>query len=184
MPLLPRDAARKIAVIIAGRIDDSIRDGIVARAEQLTRQQPELALHLDERWLASGEIEALISASDVVLAPYQRFVGSSGVLMWAARAGKPVLAPEFGLIGRLVADHRLGLALDTEDPRAIADGIARMVGEGAHRFIDARLAQSFTGTRTPQRFAAAVFFSLFGEVRSTERRRDIGSSIGHEAAST
>lgn len=56
-----------------------------------------------------------------------RFVGSSGVLLWAARAGRPVLAQEFGLIGRLTRDHRLGTVAHSSGPVRLADEIERMV---------------------------------------------------------
>jgi len=93
---------------------------------------------------------------DVVLAPYQRFVGSSGVLLWAAVSGRPVLAQEFGLVGRLTRDHRLGVSVDASDPSHLAREIARMVECGPSTFIDGAAAASFAAARTPQRFASLV----------------------------
>ena len=84
-----------------------------------------------------------MARSDVVLAPYQRFVGSSGVLMWAARAGRPVLAQEFGLVGRLTRDHRLGAVADSSDPAHLAREIERMIVHGPQNFIDLSIGRDF-----------------------------------------
>jgi glycosyltransferase involved in cell wall biosynthesis len=159
--LLP-ETARRTAVILAGRIDDTIRAGVEERRERLAADGSPVWLHIEDRWLAPREIAALVEQSDVVLAPYQRFVGSSGVLMWAARAGKCVLAQDYGLVGRLVADHQLGLAVDTSDVRALARALTTIVQQGPERFINARAASEFAASHSAQRFATSVFSSVFG----------------------
>jgi hypothetical protein len=96
----------------------------------------------------------------VVLAPYQRFVGSSGVLLWAAGAGKPVITQDYGLIGRLVRDHELGLSADVTDPKTLAHAITDMTTRGPRAFINQSTARSFAAERTPHDFAVLVFASL------------------------
>jgi glycosyltransferase involved in cell wall biosynthesis len=117
-------------------------------------------VHLEDRRLAIEEIAGLVERADVVLAPYKRFVGSSGVVLWAARAGRPLLTQDFGLVGRLVREHRLGLTADTSAPPALAAAIERMVHEGPVTFLDRAAAQSFIADRTPENFAASVFASM------------------------
>jgi len=158
---LEPQTASKVAVLLAGRLDPTIRDEVVARCNDLSRTNPCLVLTLADRWFDGGELDALVLQSAVVLAPYQRFVGSSGVLLWAARAGRPVLAQDFGLIGRLVADNHLGLTVDACNPASLAAGIERMVADGPTGF-SAAAAQDFAAQRTPQGFATAVYASLQG----------------------
>ena len=146
--------------MLAGRIDPAIRDTVAAAHDRLAAQQPRLWLHVEDRRLESGEIEALVARADVVLAPYQRFVGSSGVLLWAARAGKPLLTQRFGLIGPLVEMHSLGLAVEANDPSVLADAIARIVAEGPAQFVDRDAARSFIADHTVDRFAAAIFAAM------------------------
>ncbi|MBS0540975.1 MAG: glycosyltransferase, partial [Proteobacteria bacterium] len=80
----------------------------------------------------------------------------SGVLLWAARAGRPVLAQEFGLIGKLTRDNRLGVAVDSGDSEELAREIVRMVECGPETFIDHAAAGRFVAAQTPQRFASLV----------------------------
>jgi glycosyltransferase involved in cell wall biosynthesis len=68
-----------------------------------------------------------VSHCDVVLAPYQRFVGSSGTLVWAAALQKPVLAQSYGLVGELVRRFQLGEAVDTQSPDALSGAVARLL---------------------------------------------------------
>jgi glycosyltransferase involved in cell wall biosynthesis len=113
----------------------------------LKAERPELWLRVYDRRLDDTELAGLVRRSDVVLAPYQRFVGSSGVLLWAARAGRPVLAQDFGLVGRLTRDHGLGVAVDSSDPAQLARQIAHMVERGPATFIDQGAARRFAGHR-------------------------------------
>jgi len=150
------ETARRVAVLLAGRVAPEIRSELDAQCDVLTRMQPTLWLRLEDRRLDSAEIDSLIDRSDVVLAPYQRFVGSSGVLLWAARAGRPVLTQDFGLLGRLTRDHRLGLATDVGDPDCLASAIERIATEGTQALFDPLEARRFVASRTPRAFAAMV----------------------------
>lgn len=154
--LLPREVAPRVAILFAGRIDPALRDQIQQRQSELARHHPDLWLRIDDRRLDQAELASLVRQCDVVLAPYQRFVGSSGVLLWAAVSGRPVLAQEFGLVGRLTRDHRLGVSVDASDPSHIAREIVRMVECGPSTFIDGAAAASFAAARSPQRFASLV----------------------------
>ena len=153
---VPPEITRRLAVLFAGRIDPGLRGRLDERRRLLINRRPDLWLRFDDRRLEDGELAHLIDRSDVVLAPYQRFVGSSGVLLWAARHGRPVLAQEYGLVGRLTRDHRLGISVDAGDPARLAAEIERMVRFGPSTFIDRHAASRFAATQTPQRFASLV----------------------------
>ena len=156
LALLPPGTARRVAVRFAGKVDPGLRYAIDQRCRALETSHPELWLRIDDRRLTSGELATLVDRSDVVLAPYQRFVGSSGVLLWAARAGRPVLAQDFGLIGKLTRDNRLGIAVDSGNIEQLAHEIGRMVDCGPATFIDRPAAARFVAAQTPQRFASLV----------------------------
>jgi hypothetical protein len=81
--------------------------------------------------------------------------------LWAARAGRPVLAQAFGLVGRLTRDHGLGLVADCSSAASLAAEIARMVEGGPQTFIDLSSAERFVALRTPELFASKVLACAF-----------------------
>lgn len=160
--LLPPMRRARLAVIVAGRTDPALRDTATRLYERLTRECPELWLHYADRRLSDGELTDLVIGSDVVLAPYQRFVGSSGVLLWAAQAARPLLTQEIGLLGRLVRDHGLGLTADVSDPATLAAAIDTMIARGPGTFFDPIAARIFADQCTPDVFADTVIGSMTG----------------------
>ena len=156
LALLPAGITSRIGVLFAGKVDPGLRERLDRQRLDLARRRPELWLRIEDRRLDDTELAALVRQSDVVLAPYQRFVGSSGVLLWAAVNGRPVLAQDYGLIGRLTRDHRLGVSVDACDPVRIAREMTRMVEDGPASFFDAPSATRFAAAQTPHRFASLV----------------------------
>ncbi|MBB6251932.1 glycosyltransferase [Nitrospirillum iridis] len=159
---LPADAAGKVGVMIAGKVDPALRERVRAGLDRLAQEQPRLWVHLEDRRLSGGEINALIKEASVVLAPYQRFVGSSGVLLWAAQAGKPVLTQDLGLLGCLARTHRLGLALDTTDSETLSKGIEYISESDTRSYFDQESAANYIRHQSPQNFASEIFSSLMG----------------------
>ncbi|MDE1145966.1 MAG: glycosyltransferase [Azospirillaceae bacterium] len=159
---LPAEAAGRIGVMIAGKVDPALRDQVHAGLDRLAQDQPRLWIHLEDRRLASGEINALIKESNIILAPYQRFVGSSGVLLWAARAGKPVLTQDLGLLGYLARTHRLGLALDTTNADTLSKGIEYISESEEKSYFDQESAAKYIQYQSPHNFASEIFSSLIG----------------------
>ncbi|MBS0220306.1 MAG: glycosyltransferase [Proteobacteria bacterium] len=154
--LLPSEITSRIAVLFAGKVDPALRERLDRRIDALVRTRPDLWFKIDDRRLDKDELAALVRRSDVILAPYQRFVGSSGVLLWAAVNGRPVLAQEYGLVGRFTREHRLGISVDSSDPTQLAAEIARMVEQGPATFFDRSAAARFVAAQTPHRFASLV----------------------------
>jgi glycosyltransferase involved in cell wall biosynthesis len=150
----------RMGVMLAGRIDPAIRNAVLEKLALAQRASPGLHIELEERRLSAGELEAVVQRASVLLAPYQRFVGSSGVLLWAARAGKPILTQDFGLMGPLVREFDLGVAIDTTDPRAIARAMVEVADGGTKGAFDRHSAMDFCLSHTPQAFASSIFACL------------------------
>jgi len=55
-----------------------------------------------------GAADALFSATRTVVLPYRNHLGSSGVMLQALAARRPVLVPDAGLMAARVRDHGLG----------------------------------------------------------------------------
>ncbi len=156
LALLGPEVAARTAILIAGRVDATLRLAVDRRVARLAQVQPRLWLHIEDRFLSAAELAARVHRSDVVLAPYQRFVGSSGVMLWAAGAGKPIVTQDYGLLGKLTDEYKLGLAVDTTDPGTLADAITRAAANAA-ALADPESMAGFVAAHTPHRFAATIF---------------------------
>jgi glycosyltransferase involved in cell wall biosynthesis len=149
-------AARRIAILLAGRVDSAIAQQVRDSVRAVRATQPDLWIEIDDRRLSFNELAHTVEHCDVVLAPYQRFVGSSGVLIWAARMLRPVITQRYGLLCRLVREFGLGIAVDTTSPEALADAMEHAVRSGAKSLIDHARARKFLAQRDGRSFAARV----------------------------
>lgn len=154
--LLPPETAGQTAVAVAGRVDPDLRPALHRGMDRLASANPSVWFHLEDRRLTEGEIVALLDRGDVVLAPYQRFVGSSGVLIWAAHMQRPVICQEYGLLGHLVRLYALGLTTDTSAPAALSSSISEAIRKGPDTLADPAWMAGFVGPRMPEHFAATL----------------------------
>ena len=103
--------ARTASLHILGRTRAEMAESLPKLVDALRIQQPKLHVHFEDRYLSESELSAALHHSDVILAPYLRTEGSSGVLGHAARYKRPVIGPSTGLIGQLIETYGLGTGL-------------------------------------------------------------------------
>ncbi|WP_309712166.1 glycosyltransferase, partial [Pseudolysinimonas sp.] len=85
-------------------------------------------VELDGRYRDGAELAALVAAADVVLLPYDsREQTTSGVLVEAIAAGKPVIATRFPHAIELLS-RGAGILVDHENPPQIAAAVAAILG--------------------------------------------------------
>lgn len=156
LPAAARDAVR---LVLAGWVDPAMAPELARRRTTLDEVDPGgESLRLCDRYLSTAELAWLVRQSSAILAPYQRFVGSSGVLTWAAAAQRPVIAQEYGLVGALVRDYSLGLTIDAGDPKCVAARFIDMLRpERLAGIAAAARWTAFLSGRTAEAFAATVF---------------------------
>lgn len=119
---LPETTRRRLTLWLVGPLEDDQRR-YVEKMENL----PGLEVRRHHEFVPDEEVQTYFQAADGVLALYQRHVGGSAVLVRAAAAGKPALASDYGLVGQLVRENGLGLALDATDPAAVAAAVTRFL---------------------------------------------------------
>ena len=166
LEMLDSKIASKTAVIFAGQLQDGNGTEFRERLGQLISDRPEIWTYLEDRHINASEITDLVIRCDVVLAPYQNHVGSSNVLLWAAGAQKPVITQEYGLIGALARDYKLGLVIDTTKPRAIADAIQAYVETDVTDFGDPKPMKQLAEFRTPEQYAKTIFDGILNCLHS------------------
>ncbi len=108
------------------------RDGEAYRAGLITRARAAGVadlLELDDRYPAVDELAVLVQQADVVLLPYDsREQVTSGVLIEAVAAGRPVVSTAFPHAIELLADQT-GIVVPQRDPAAIETALRRVLTE-------------------------------------------------------
>lgn len=157
LTLLSAASARRIALVMAGPLDAGLWSEVRRLATQARSAGIQIILH--NAYVQSACAQEIIQGADLVLAPYQMHFGSSAILIRAALADRPVLSQEFGLMGANVREHRLGQAVDTGRPAAIAAGIEAFMRDPGVGY-ESQTARSFAAANTPERFCAALMSRL------------------------
>jgi polysaccharide biosynthesis protein PslF len=86
-------------------------------------------VELDDRYLEVGELADLVQRADVVLLPYDSHEQvTSGVLIEAVAAGRPVVSTAFPHAVELLGDGT-GLVVPQRDPVALEAALRRALGE-------------------------------------------------------
>ena len=106
---------------------EAYRDQLIERAgDDLGR-----AVHFDDHYLTTAELHQRIHRADVVLLPYDsREQVTSGVLIEAVTAGKPVISTGFPHAVELLASGA-GLIVERRDPASIAAALRRVLTDPA-----------------------------------------------------
>jgi polysaccharide biosynthesis protein PslF len=108
------------------RDGEDYRDGLLARVA--ARGAGDL-VELDDRYLGGADLAAVVRRADVVLLPYDsREQVTSGVLIEAVAAGRPVVSTAFPHAVELLGDGT-GLVVPQRDPDALGAALRRVLSE-------------------------------------------------------
>lgn len=111
---------------VRGRDGEAYRSGLMARAYERGVAD---RVHFEGRYLSAQALRRLIAAADVVLLPYDSAEQvTSGVLIEAVAAGKPVIATRFPHAVELLSGGA-GLLVDRENPVSMASALLRVFTE-------------------------------------------------------
>jgi len=129
----------EVRLLLAGPHDDATKD-LLSMPPFPSLVQTGRVVSKDE-WLNTEEMFCIASASDLVIAPYFNHSGRSSIILWAAAAGRPVLAVDRGCIRHVVETQGLGRTCDVLNPNEFAKAIEEMLARpwseiDAHRVRD------------------------------------------------
>lgn len=164
----------KLCLVLAGAVAPADQEALLVRLDEIKRST-DVQVLAALRFVSDTEMINLFSASDLILLPYQRHGGSSGILVRAAQAGKPVLGSDYGLVGRYIHDFGLGLAVDSSDSAKIANGLSQWLESPQDYPFDAEKASIFGKRHTATRFAEVIF----SQVYSRSAREPLGKGAGN-----
>lgn len=148
---LKRGPNPKEYLLLAGRQREEIKllmDTILKKRINGTSQIIEI-----NRFLSQQELCLAISAVDVVAVAYPRHIGSSGILLEAAAANKPILGSKFGWIGYVIEKFGLGYTLNVLDEQAFKKGLSWAF---LNPTFSIQGANTLASANTPEKFKAKI----------------------------
>lgn len=154
LTLLPAHFCEKLCLLLVGPI--GTEQLVQTRIAEISQSLP-IQVVKHDRFVPEREIQPYFQVADVILAPYQRHIGMSAILVRAAAAQKPVLSSNYGLMGELVKSYKLGIAVDSMIPAEIAKGLTQFLLESPAKFYDVSSMKSFAEQNTAERFASTIF---------------------------
>ncbi len=154
---LPIELCQKMCLLMVG--ESNIKIELQSRITEICQVKPvQIISHY--KFVPDRDIPGYFQLADVVLAPYQRHVGMSGILLLAAAAQKPVLSSDYGLMGKLVQEYQLGLTVNSTIPKEITKGLTQFLVEDQETLCDRSQMKSFIQHNSPQEFARIIFENL------------------------
>lgn len=113
------------------------------------------------RYVSTEEEKLVFAACDFVLLPYIGHFGSSGVLARAAGAGKPVIASDEQLVGRLTRKYSLGLLFPSGNVPALQRAVLQAAAASPSELARWQHgAQAFAGQCSHAAFQAALIAAM------------------------
>jgi glycosyltransferase involved in cell wall biosynthesis len=157
--LLSSELTQNLCLLILGKTNFLEQANIQPKIAEVRQTHP-IQLIESYQFVPENEVPQYFQMADVVLAPYQRHVGMSGILLLAAAAAKPVISSNYGLMGELVRRYKLGLAVDSTKPTEIAQAIAHCLSEQTSTIGDPTQMKKFAEQNSIERYASTIFQHL------------------------
>lgn len=150
--LVSPQAGSQVCIVLAGRIADVQREKVLSLVHRVTHET-NIQLILHDEYIPDDQVQHYYDLCDVILATYQKHMGSSSALIRAALAQKPVLSSDYGLMGELVRKKQLGVTVDTGNLIDIATGLTTFINEPATTKFDPHLATTYAEENSPDQLA-------------------------------
>ncbi|BAU66621.1 putative N-acetylglucosaminyltransferase [Stanieria sp. NIES-3757] len=154
---LTPELTQQLCLLLVGPITPRERELL---ATHLTKLPNSVQIIRLDRFIPDEEIQPYFQIADVILAPYQRHIGMSAILVRAATAQKPVLASDFGLMGEITRRYKLGLTVDSTIPSQIAEGLCRFLQTSPEALCNRSKMSQFAQTNRAELFAGKIFNCL------------------------
>jgi glycosyltransferase involved in cell wall biosynthesis len=130
----------------------------------------EAGVRLDFRFVSDGEMNDLLTQTDVVVFPY-REIDVSGVLMAALSHGRPIIASQIGGFAELLVDRQHALLVPPDDAAALATAMAQLCAQPQVRLAMgaavAELGRTIPGWEEIARRTTEFYYSLLRPVKTS-----------------
>jgi glycosyltransferase involved in cell wall biosynthesis len=109
--------AEPASIVLAGMLSAQIRELVTNQYRHLVLDERLIIL---DRYLSNQDINACCAAADLIAVPYRPHPHPSAIVLYAASAGKMVLAANNGWFAYMVPKFSLGRLCDPQDPELLA----------------------------------------------------------------
>jgi glycosyltransferase involved in cell wall biosynthesis len=136
------------SIVLAGMLSAQIRELVANQYRHLVDDGRLIVL---DRYLSHEDINACCAAGDLIAAPYRPHPQPSAIVLYAAHAGKMVLAANNGWFAYMVPKFSLGGLCDPQDPEMLAETLdlalheaeAYKVSAAAKRLVEFNRSENF-----------------------------------------
>lgn len=153
---LSPDLCQKICLLLVGQIYLEDNPMLKQQMTEVVQKFPIQVIMRDE-FVPEEDVQLYYRSADVILAPYQRHVGMSGVLVNAAAAQKPLLCSDYGLMGEITRQWKLGLTVDSNIPEEIARGLREFLEKEPVELSNKNKMKAFAMANSNNNFAKIIF---------------------------
>jgi glycosyltransferase involved in cell wall biosynthesis len=146
-------------LLLAGPLGDRLVERLHHDFDDLWRAERIVTLN---RYLNEGELSAVLGAMDLVCTPYRDHMGSSGIVLRAAQAGRPVLTPNQGWFSEIVPLFDLGYTGEIHEGTTLSNMLRSCLDE-SEAFVPS------PASRRLLEYSASSNFAALWAVRLRER---------------
>lgn len=110
---ISREKSQKGCLLIVGPWEENERKLFEIQLPKI-KQHTDFQIIIKDTFIKDEDIQQFFNATDFALALYHKHFGMSAIMVRAATAQKPLIAHNFGLMGRIVCENELGITI-TDD---------------------------------------------------------------------
>jgi glycosyltransferase involved in cell wall biosynthesis len=155
IPLLSDEIRSQLCLVVAGAISPSAELVIKSKLEEIISSFP-IQIIFQNSFIQECDVDAYFSMADSVIIPYKYHVGSSGVQLKAVSANKPVITSNYGLMGKLTSTYKIGISIDSEQPKQIAESICLLISSQTNDFFDSEICARLADKHTVYKFSSTL----------------------------
>lgn len=153
---LSDQSCRQVCLLMVGTPRASEREALERRMAEVEKQKP-IQLITRFEYIPEADVPVYFQISDFVLALYQQHVGMSGILLLAAAANKPVISSNYGLMGELVRQFELGVAIDATSVKEISNAMAQLILSANAPKHNIEKSRALAEMNSAERFSQTLF---------------------------
>jgi glycosyltransferase involved in cell wall biosynthesis len=113
----------EVCLVLAGRADARVQVLLEQPMARRLAEEGRLITRLD--FISDVRFSYFFRAADLVTVICPTHLGSSGILLHAAKLGRPVLGSAAGWIGETICNYHLGWVCEGQSRRSVMDGLQR-----------------------------------------------------------